>query len=1216
MRARRDRSTQRERNMAGRRALPVQALALAFVFLLCGSRVPVAADGAGILVEAEAFDNIVRYPFWDSDVGRWYALESITYVRGTREGYVACIHKGSTGLMMTRTLSAPVAAGSYHVFLKVFRCRWRPEPNVVELQIGEVAHEFRWQEEGGWLGPVRYDLAAPARQMRLTAVHFGGASFGLLQESRERAILIDTLYITTDLDERPTEDGTAFEKAQARVPGRTSLTASWRFAAASAAKAATRDADVDAGQRNLLHNSSFELGINDGWACYCSARDGYILSEDDLDTSTAAHGKRSLCLPATGRPFSKLLSLKQADQLTFSAYLRATSAMKVTLAVSAPTDRTPKPVVSQEFEVTEEWQRFSVSGPIEAGHYCVGITPQGEGAYWIDALQLEYGPPTDYRPRRPVEGALTSGRYANIVYDDETVPLLRIYNDDGQAHTVSLRYRVVDVWERVIAEGATPPQTVAPHDTAEERLDLGLTRRGIFSLTYALEDIDSPDGETLLCIIPRPDGGRHRHELAANMDFAPHVMRAMQRAGYRWELYCKIHFTYSNRCQPEPGQFVWDDEAMDLAARHGYDIVPCFFPFRCPEWMDDPDYAMEHPRQFTRHSEARYPKLDLFAEHVEQVVAHYKGWVKYWWMDDEVEGHVAPRDYGRFLNATIPAVKEADQAAQVGISATPDYTEELLEYVDPDLIDVFGGSTYGGRGWQARKIRHLCQRYGKEWFIIGVGRDKQPSFYHTAPDYRKALGGAMGTAQHMIGMALAQDAKAIGHYTGRLTNFGGHRTFDCPLMDYDGTLLPHGLTYTCLVHLLADAVPFRGVELEALGTSAYVFELHGRVGAALWGRPNGVHFPLTADEVEPLDMYFNPLPEAAFDVEGLTFDLTLAPMFLLARGLDRDEFVTRLQRVRAPASSPLDLRLSFVIDDGQQVALGITVGNASEEQAEGIRLTLSQRSLYGVHPAWFLKSWEATIDRVGSGGEGTAQLPVVPRALSNPIENVRLRVAAEAGSLGSASSTDELYLLPSPALSRAPVLDGDLSEWKGRSAAWIFTCWGWSRIARGIEQIEAGGEFVSYAGSGDNGVAMWSGWDPQALHLAFEVFDDDLRFDGDLRDELEVVIGPGPHTLTLRCDPDHRAQALLDGSSIPDVACQVSQPRKIPGRSGRHGRCTFEVAIPWSSLGVANPGSLTLLAFDVRQRDVDDEGVGLRQAVLRWAGGRPSPGQLLLSGTN
>jgi len=40
---------------------------------------------------------------------------------------------------------------------------------------------------------------------------------------------------------------------------------------------------------------------------------------------------------------------------------------------------------------------------------------------------------------------------------------------------------------------------------------------------------------------------------------------------------------------------------------------------------------------------------------------------------------------------------------------------------------------------------------------------------------------------------------------------------------------------------------------------------------------------------------------------------------------------------------------------------------------------------------------------------------------------------------------------------------------------------------------------------------------------------------------------------------------------------------------------------------------LFLLDFDVRQKDTDDEGVGLRQAVLRWAGKRRGPGQLLLT---
>ena len=1181
-----------------------------------------------LFVEAEGFDGLLRRPFWDEDAPGWYALESITYLKGTRRGYVACVHQGRRKLTMTKMLAKPLPPGEYKLFLKVFRCRWREADNIVRVRLGREQHDYRWSETGGWIGPKTFKVPRATNTLRITAVQFGGASFGLLQESKEKVILIDTLYLTGALDEVPSADGKTFvqKKASRRtLPSRGVRLASalasaiWQFVCPSTAWGAEA---ATPSRRNLLHNSSFELGVNDGWACYCSARDGYILSEKNLDATTAAHGRRSLGLPKGVRPFSKLLSLKSGGQMTFSAHFKAAAPGRVTLSLNRPGKGRPESVAKKTLDVGKRWQRFTVGATVEPGIYFVSVSAESGAAFWLDALQLEYGPMSAYEPRRQVAGAITSGRYGNILYDDETSLLLRFHNSGAATADASLRYRVVDVWESVVAEGRTPVEGVPANATIEKRIDLGLRRRGVFSLIYSIDDLAQPDGETVFCVLPRPDGKRHRHELAANMDFAPHVMAAMRRAGFQWQLYCKIHFTYLRRCQPEPGQFNWDDPAMSMAAGFGFDIVPCLFPSRPPEWMDDRDYAVGKQRRFTRHSEVGYPQLDLYADHVEQVVSHYKGWVKHWWMEDEVEAFLAPRDYARLLRAAIPAVKEADPEAKVGISATPDYIEELLEHIGPDQIDIFGGSTYGGGGWMGRKVRHLCERYGKRWFIIGVGRDKQPSFWHTAPGYRprQALGGAMGTAQHMVNMTLVQDAAVIGHYTGRLTNYGQHQALDFPLMDYDGTLLPHGVTYTCLTSLLADAEPLGHVELEALDATAHLFSLHGRIGAALWGNRRDVRLPFAKAEVEGLDMYFNPLQDASFDGGGMKFDLTGAPVFLLAHGLTRPMLIERLQAAVSEDRPQLGLSIRFTTKPGEGLAVGIGVGNRTSAPVSDVRVKLTQRRTYGVHPAWFLEEREVAVDRLGPQAERIAELPIDQEALINPIENVLLRADASGRGLRG-RLTDALWLLPAPRVRQRPRIDGDLSEWTTRSPAWISVCWGWSRIGRGSEQIESGGEFVSYAGSGDCGVAFWSGWDDRHLYLAFSVSDDDLRLIGEQRDRIEVQLGREPAgqtaALVLACREDGSAEGVLriNGTRHPSaVAGRVRPPERIDGRSGRHGGYDLEAAIPLSALGPGRPRALALMQFDVRQVDVDDEGVGLRQAVLRWAARRRDAGQLVLLG--
>ncbi|HOJ39481.1 MAG TPA: hypothetical protein PK644_03325, partial [bacterium] len=142
---------------------------------------------------------------------------------------------------------------------------------------------------------------------------------------------------------------------------------------------------------------------------------------------------------------------------------------------------------------------------------------------------------------------------------------------------------------------------------------------------------------------------------------------------------------------------------------------------------------------------------------------------------------------------------------------------------------VFGGSSYNMEYWDSVKIRGLQRRYGLPWHCIGVGWDNQPQMFHSFPGYKPVYASAARTAREMVFLCLVQDARVIGHYTGRIWPRTGLFNTDFPLMDVTGVPLPHGFSYSCVGLLLAEAEPVKDIYLRKLDTLIFVFRQAGRL---------------------------------------------------------------------------------------------------------------------------------------------------------------------------------------------------------------------------------------------------------------------------------------------------------------------------------------------------------------------------------------------------
>lgn len=1160
------------------------------------------------LIEAENFDGLVRYPRWASEEPGWYALECNSYLRDTSRDFVACCHDHGYPVSMKKKFPVALSPGLYTVGLKVYRGRWRQAANVLEVKLGSQSQNYEWLDQQGWIFH-RFTLKEPVTEIVITARQFGQAVFGFLTESREKVIFLDAVSICSGEEEFLPEKESFFQRIS-----------HWCSSIAWA---------EELPGRNLITNSSFELGLYDAWAAECAGLKTYILSQQDITSQTSWHGKKCLALPAGVKPFSRPIYLTEDGTVSLSAFLKAAKSCQITLALKQDGTRNPAVIFQKSFSVSAKWERYHVSGEVKKGWYFISIAPQEEVAFFLDAVQLEYGELSAYRASHPVEAAIVCPGYGNIVYEKNPVLKACCYNSGDREEKAVLNYQVTDIYGQVLIKDSLS-LTVERQTAQELTFTLPVDRFGIFSVTFGLAGRNFPEGETLVVILPQPKSGQQRHQLGANMDCTEPVIKVMSKAGFTWQLYCKLHFLYAGNSQPEPGNFLWQDDLIKIPYRNNFQIMGCFFPGTIKEWMNDAENPPGLKRRFTRNTGRGgkinvpfFPKLDLWKEHVYQLVSHYKNWIKYWCIEDEVEGLWHPQDYAALVLATLEAARKADPDCQVGISATPDYTEHLLRYVPASRIDFFGGSSWGSGGLTAKKIAHLCQRYGKSWYIIGVGRDAQPHFWHTLPDFNKneARMSALRTAQEMINMLLLQDAKVIGHYTGRLTNFGQHGTFDFPLLDFSGTPLVHGTVYSVLGQMLQDAIPAGSLSLKGLDQEVILFWQQGRMHAVTWLDWQEKNQEITLlgakGHISIVDFLFNPVTVRE-ERNNLTVSLTPGvAVFFLNQDLPDKEFLQVLSSATSSLPPP-SLRATTVFLPGDR-GLGLYIACANDSQQPLTSISLFTGGPYR-RKIWLLEKQEAKIDKIEPGQVLTREVAVYPdlHQIKFPVEIVDVWTYA-----GDTLQKEGLWLLPAfpvRALSKSFTFTGSLQEWQDISPARIYAlCQDWARLsARGGRQIISGGEYVSFPESGDTETACWLAWDQEKLYLTVESRDDDLKegdglvlvFDmdkqndffekkGEKRREVEII---------LSSFQDGWKQALLKKDNqqkfLPYYFSLFPEKEMSSGY-------LIKLTIPWSELDF-QPAPWQTFGFNFFQIDVDKEEEKLVTSILGWAAGRKDGGQVVL----
>jgi hypothetical protein len=1240
------------------------------------------------LLEPETFlldgQPLIRRPTFDEAAQGWYAIETnCRNFGGDGRGHSVAIHDEATARALTGRLDPPLPPGTYKIFVSAAGMAWRDRPTVLSVRLGTAAADASWEKGASrltWVAAGQIEVREPAATITLEAVQWGGKGFAKLYDIDSRCILVDQVYLTSDPAETtgPTVAAAAVAHGDREAPAAPIVAAATAFrpvvdgpASIVAIEPACHPIRLvpHDGRRNLLPNGSFELGGGDGWAAAndSQAQACHIFGAAD-HVRDACHGEYALRLPGKGvrgMQFSRVFELVEGGPHTLSGRVKplpdaGPKAGTVTVRMTPigvgnrfeeadPKAVNKRPVLEAKLKLEGDWQQFVVSGPLGPGPYVLAVN----GGCLLDAVQLERGEEaTEFEPRAVIEASLTTDRMAHIFPDDEPTELVAWAHNSGTTDAeAALAYRIVDVRERVIEE-KTLRFPVPAGRTVSQRVVVEPTRRGLFNVVYAAAGRPFADGELVYAVLPPVPAGMPRHALAANMDTDPVTFELMKRMGHKWQLYCKLYTDRPDKLEPQPGDSRWDAlrQSIDLAREHGLEVMPALWPDHLPPHLQDPELTAwaaygngrrdltRRVKQMAGKPEAKrtavhFPDLAAWQEHCRRLATAIGSRQPWWTVQDETELYYSPREFARIVRATADGFRESGVPMKVSLSCMPDFLDEMIAELGGDVpLGGFGASSYDYEYWEARKARQLQERYDLPWFCIGVGATGGPQFRRTGAFGKPVYADAVRTAQHMVLLSIVQDAKVLGHYTGRLSWRGSLAHADFPLMDYDGTPLPHGFAYSCIPLLVPDAVPVEDVRLDALGTLVFVFRQQGRLHAVTWSNAvAGLDWHWTAEprvwrdvrlarasgKVAVNDMFGNRRDDVrtdgAPDGGDLVFDLDEEPVFLMNEGLADADFLALVRGITA-APRPVEMRLAFIPDGKGGVDLGVHATNTTAAPLAGLALDANfPPNRMQSRVAWTIPSRTGRIEALPAGGTTWGRIPTTID-LSMPVENAGYTAWLTEADGREHAVVDTCWLTVAPRV--AATAAGTVADWTGVPEAWMYYTFAWDRFGRHFVQFQDGGEHFKYVRRTDARASIRAGHDDEKLHLTIRCDDDDLvrRGDGTAGDRLEIHLTPeagaarAAHVVVL----EPTADGLAVTGSLAEQVTATLAVTETPDPVAAYTTWTVDVAIPLESLGAAGRSG-EAIGFDVVWSDADRDGAETTTGTWRWAGRSSGLGSLFFT---
>lgn len=799
--------------------------------------------------------------FWvmTNDLGlteqaNWYPYNGGDSPEG---GYMGWIFAGATNLTATIPLGRTLGPGSYRVFLKVIDYSGKGS---IEVSLGQNTSTMQ-TDNRDWNRYWTYSstdviVGTPTSNLAVNLLK------SISVDSDQKYLLIG-IYITSN----PNENTVLYGEDRM---------ASWNYPTATVASTTSG---------NLIDNSSFEVGLNHGWAFMSDIQERDNTLSSFLDTNEVLHGRTSFLFYVKGTLTSHLYKVRPNRVHTVSVWARSAAPsgfrLEIRNTATAPPDLPMTLDKYEGFETTTDWKRYSFSCVLPDypnSDYQVQIV--GWPGLSVDAVQLEEGSLTDYKPCSSIEIGFTSEKPGRILFEDESPALSLIAcNSSGLSFSGTLAYEIYDIYNRKIG-GGNRPLSVPPTTRLEDSLPLPV-KRGIFRVVAWVKGRQRTQEEATYAVVPRPrvTGVDETSIIGTHPNFVPFELAIHNRLGVKWgrALSPSAIFRWSY-VEPVEGEITWYDDKVDRVAPSGMSIMGTI----CSDGLGPP-WALTNG----------LPDLDKWESFVDRLVTHYKDRVKYWEIWNEPIYSFTPEFYGELLKRAAVAIRRADPSAKIvgmGGVYSKDWILQVMGYLGSnwsqslDMISTHlypAGTDPSGGEAEDRAIsfkNEVIDRYGVEvwntetgvWdqgFYKGANSNFSPvgeaAWPHT--DSERYVHGCYYEAErlmsnfiHCVGNGLTK----YFYYDSRIYASPTYLRTHPTMLEYDDSIRSKGITYSIAAWFLDGSRGLGGLVSNDT-TYAYLFDRSGKATVVLWSKDKLNH----SIQLPPSDW-------RAFDMMGNQFALT------------------------------------------------------------------------------------------------------------------------------------------------------------------------------------------------------------------------------------------------------------------------------------------------------------------------------------------------------
>ena len=514
------------------------------------------------------------------------------------------------------------------------------------------------------------------------------------------------------------------------------------------------EADSEAAPRvvdytgNLMRqSSSFEAGPD--WVFLKDAiLAGQTPNRLRFDTSTSVHGKTSLCVERTDEKPHVLTQVfmcpfraRKGKEISVSAYMKCDRpAARASIHVMGPgwgwVGKEEKKR-AWSFSIGKEWKRlhFKVHltgrkyGPhLYRGAYYVHFSC-GTRKLWIDAVQIEEGDITDYKPGSALDVGLELNAKRNAYFIGEPVKMTcRLFNHSTE-RAFALNVTAEDFWGRQVFAKKMPIH-VPPGTGREAGVDvLGTASHpGWYRIRASLEGKDVREAETRIfsvlkrfpqgidpettfhathpgsivtgqgtwflkgknpkaypCLMTGGAYGSIREYLSFVRDTGFAFIRGHGAANYHWK-----------HVEQSPGAYTINDHIWN--ALSGLGLGHMVTLGNANAWSAK-NYSLGPKWHTTDRTvtgswfSMKVATPEAYAAYFAAVVKHFKGRLKYYHVINEPDSGMDAKTYLRYLKAAYTAAKEVDRDCKiVGIGGTSDFGWDKLRFFR-ECIDL-GAADY------------------------------------------------------------------------------------------------------------------------------------------------------------------------------------------------------------------------------------------------------------------------------------------------------------------------------------------------------------------------------------------------------------------------------------------------------------------------------------------------------------------------------------------